>query len=135
MTRIIDWHRFRWRRLGARLALFLFALVLAMPVPGLHARAREGRDARGLAGWWVAIDETFAKLARRGDMRPAEEVLIVNADGRVEDRVMNFWSGAADICARAKVCGDLPAIADARLRLKGDMLSFAGVRARRERVE
>jgi hypothetical protein len=79
---------------------------------------------RELGGWWIAIDDTFPKLWQRGDIVPMEELLIVNPDGRMENRVMNFWSGSAHSCAETRVCSDAPVIASTRLTLKGDRLSM-----------
>lgn len=81
--------------------------------------------ARGhaLAGWWLAIDDTFPKLWERG-ITPMEELLIINADGRFEDRTMNFHSGSAEICAKVRVCADLPMIAFGRLRIAGPTLNI-----------
>ncbi|MGZ5863885.1 MAG: hypothetical protein ACXWKC_00750 [Xanthobacteraceae bacterium] len=76
---------------------------------------------RALDGWWLAIDDTFPKLWEQG-VTPMEEVLIINGDGRFEDRAMNFHSGSAEICAATKVCSDLPVIAYGRLRVAGNAL-------------
>jgi hypothetical protein len=99
--------------------LALLALLLAAPAPPAHALSM-----RDLTGWWIAIDDTFPALWERGDMVAMEELLIVNADGRAENRAMNFWSGSSRDCAETKVCSDAPVIAGMRLTLKGDRLSL-----------
>ncbi len=73
--------------------------------PG-SARAVELRD---VSGWWIAIDETFPKHWKSGAIAPMEEVLQINPDGRVTDRVMNFWAGTHRACLENKVCSDLRA--------------------------
>jgi hypothetical protein len=90
---------------------------------------------RDLAGWWLAIDNSFPKLWQRDDGAAVEEVLVVNADGRVEDRTMNFWSGSAETCEKTKVCADLPLAATARLAIKGDKLTVANRRAAPGRID
>ena len=110
----------------ATLAL-LFALAAALAGP---ARAL---DMRALAGWWIAIDDTFPGLWENASA-PLEEILIVNPDGRFENRVMNFWSGSAQACAERRVCGDLPLVANGRLRIAGDRLALAA-RASAERLD
>jgi len=92
-------------------------------------------DMRGLTGWWIAIDDTFPKFWERGEIRPLEEILIINADGRVEDRVMNFWSGDPQACAKTKVCSDLPLIATARVHVNGDRFAVSEYRPRSERID
>jgi hypothetical protein len=107
--------------------LAVLALIVA-PVPS--ARALSTGD---LTGWWIAIDETFPTLWERGDMAAVEELLIINPDGRAENRALNFWSGSSRDCAETKVCSDAPVIASMRLTLKGDKLAI-GERSTRGRV-
>lgn len=83
------------------------------------------QSVRDLTGWWIAIDDTFPKLWERGDTVAMEELLIINADGRAENRALNFWSGSARDCAETQVCSDAPVIARMRLTWKGDRLSFS----------
>jgi hypothetical protein len=85
------------------------------------AAAARSINLRALAGWWIAIDDTFPKLWDSG-VTPTEEVLIVNADGRFEDRTLNFYGGSAEVCAKTRVCADLPLIAYGRLRLANGTL-------------
>ena len=61
-------------------ARFAAALVLAtgILVPAHAARALETRD---LAGWWIAIDEIFPTLWRRGDIVAMEELLVISRTG------------------------------------------------------
>jgi hypothetical protein len=53
-----------------------------------------------------------------------EEVLVINADGRFEDRMMNFFSGTAQACAQKRVCADMVLLAQGRLRFAGDTVSI-----------
>ena len=82
---------------------------------------------RDIAGWWLAIDDTFPKHWKAGAITPMEEVLQINPDGRVTDRVMNFWAGSHRACLENKVCSDVPQIAVARVRVSGDKLNFTNV--------
>lgn len=101
-----------------------FALVAATIPPGA-ARAFEARD---LAGWWVAVDETFPSLWRRGDIAPMEELLIVTPDGRAENRVMTFEVPNPITCAAHGLCTDAPLIATARLALTGDLFTVGALK-------
>ena len=85
--------------------------------------AAPGIAVRALAGWWLAIDDTFPNLWQNG-VSAIEELLIVNADGRFEDRTLNFFSGSAEVCAQRHICADLPLIAYGRLRATGNGLSI-----------
>ena len=95
-------------------------LVAALLIAPTAARAV---DARALTGWWISIDETFPKLWDAG-VAPTEEVLVINADGRFEDRVMNFLPGTAQVCAQRRICADLVLLAYGRLRIAGDAVSI-----------
>jgi hypothetical protein len=92
-------------------------------------------DLQNLTGWWIAIDDTFPTLWQRGDVTAVEEVLIINPDGRIENRVMNFWSGDPESCAKMKVCSDLPVIATARVAVKGDNVAVSERKSRSERID
>jgi hypothetical protein len=138
------------RVIAAALACLVAGAVAAQPQPPqpraqqpqqLQAQPQQTQpqappalDLRALAGWWIAIDDTFPKLAEAG-VAPAEEILIVNADGRFENRVMNFSSGTADVCAERRICSDLPAIARGRLRVASGQLALLDRRATTERLD
>jgi len=109
---------------SARRALSLAAAVLAIAACAAPARALEPRE---LAGWWIAIDDTFPKLWQQRATAPVEEVLQINPDGRITDRAMNFWAGSHQACLEKNVCSDLPQIAVARMRLTGNRLTFFNV--------
>jgi hypothetical protein len=98
--------------------VFVAVALIVSAVPALAL------DQRQLAGWWIAIDETFPDLWARRGIAAMEEILMVGPDGRVEDRAMNFTAGSAKTCAETKVCGDAPLIATARAQLKGNKLNF-----------
>ncbi len=107
----------------------LFSLFAASLACGLASDPARAAGVRDLAGWWLAIDKTFPDLWQRGTFAPTEELLIINRDGRVEDRLINFWSGTPENCAKTRVCSDAPLVATARLAIKGQQLSFARKRA------
>jgi hypothetical protein len=96
--------------------------TLLAGAPAVHAL-----DARELAGWWIAIDETFPKLWAQHDLAPIEEILFINPDGRVRNRVLNFWAGSPQACVERNVCSDLPIATAARLQIGGQRLSFTGL--------
>ena len=66
-----------------------------------------------IAGWWLSLD---------GEL-PAE-LLVVTADGAVENRRIQFGLVSAADCAKSKPCSDAPLTARSRLTLEGDKLQF-----------
>ena len=64
-----------------------------------------------------------------------DQVVQINADGTVSDRVMNFWAGGAQACLEAKVCSDLPAMATARITVNSNRVSFSEVVATQARLD
>jgi hypothetical protein len=106
----------------------VFSLLAASLACGLGGEPAYAASTRELAGWWLAIDDTFPELWQRGNFAPSEELLIINRDGRVEDRLMNFWSGTPENCDKTQVCSDAPLVATARLAIKGEQLNFSGRR-------
>jgi hypothetical protein len=107
----------------SRRATFFVAMALAAIAP-LPAHAIETSE---LTGWWIAIDDTLPKLSKLGAIATMEEVVQIDADGRVQDRAMNFSGGGAQACLDTKICSDLPAIASARLDLSGNHLTFTHI--------
>ena len=85
------------------------AIVAALGVSAVVHRPAQALEAQELTGWWIAIDDTLPKLWKQGAIAPMEEVVQIEADGAVTDRVMNFWAGGAQVCLEAKVCSDFPA--------------------------
>jgi len=106
----------------------IVSLIAVCLASGLAAEPARAASVRELAGWWLAIDETFPELWRRAKLAPTEELLIINRDGRVENRLMNFWSGSPENCDKTQVCSDAPLVATARVSIKGQQLSFTGRR-------
>jgi len=102
---------------GARLTLSAGMRIL---VPAHAARALETRD---LAGWWIAIDEIFPTLWRRGDIVAMEELLVISPDGRAANRLMTLNPPNPVKCVDASYCSDAPLVVTARLTLKGDLLT------------
>ena len=83
--------------------------------------ATASSSARDLAGWWLAIDPLFPTMWDKAGIRAMEELLIVDAKGRAEDRVMQFFAPEAASCADGKnfFCSDAPVVARARLTISG----------------
>jgi hypothetical protein len=79
---------------------------------------------RDLAGWWLAIDGVFSAAADKSGSA-AEELLVLTADGAVEDRAVFFRHPSAFVCAKSKLCSDAPLVSRARLTIEGDKLAFA----------
>src|SRR5690349_4402850 len=98
------------KRKSVRDALMRHAAWIAVAHRSAHAL-----EAPELTGWWIAIDDTLPKLWKQGAIAPMEEVVQIEADGTVTDRVMNFWAGGAQACLENKVCSDFPALAVAKL--------------------
>src|SRR5215207_4679232 len=117
-------------RHSALLATVAIAVAASHPIGS--AQAVELGD---VSGWWISIDETFPKHWKSGAIAPMEEVLQINPDGRVSDRVMNFWAGSHLACLENKVCSDLPQIATARVKVNANRLSFINVVATNARLD
>lgn len=73
-----------------------------------------------LAGWWIAVDNVaFPPLWRDGTIVPMEELLIIESDGRFENRMMGFYGIDPGYCAKENLCSDAPLVATGRLALSG----------------
>src|SRR5215471_3782324 len=113
----------------ARKLLTVALLLLAMR----PAVALEERD---LVGWWIAIDRTFPDLYVTGRVPPMEELVVIDDQGRVEDRLMMFRGVDAQWCIDRKVqCSDAPLMARARVVVAGDQLTFTEVAAAENRID
>src|SRR5262245_17832838 len=117
-----------WLRSAARVAIVV-ALGAGTLVP---AKALESSD---LVGWWIALDDTLPKLWKQGAVKAQDQVVQINADGTVSDRVMNFWAGGAQACLDGKVCSDLPALATANIAVNSNRVSFSNVVPTQARVD
>ena len=111
------------------------AIAVALGMSALADRPARAIEAQELTGWWIAIDDTLPKLWKQGAIAPMEEVVQIEADGTVSDRVMNFWAGSAQACFDNKVCADLPAMAAAKLAVAGNKVSFSEVAPTDTRVD
>jgi len=113
----------------ARKLLTVALLLLAMR----PAVALEERD---LVGWWIAIDRTFPDLYVTGRVPPMEELVVIDDQGRVEDRLMMFRGVDAQWCIDRKVqCSDAPPMARAQVVVAGDQLTFTEVAAAENRID
>ena len=101
---------------------FLHAICVATCVTA--AAPAVALTPRDLAGWWLAIDGVFPALQDKSGS-VLEELLIMTADGAVDDRAMSFRHASAFVCAKSKLCSDAPLMARARLTIDGDKLAFA----------
>ncbi len=99
------------------LAAFVLIVLAVRPAAAIETPA--------LVGWWMSIDATYTSLQLLGFAVPSEEMLIVNDDGGIENRLMAFYSPDDDECRSYGVCRDMPLGARARLQLTGDTLEFA----------
>jgi len=114
----------------ARLAAAAIAAPVVLATPTVEALIP-----RDLAGWWIAIDDVFPNAWQRRAIGAMEEVVIIGGDGRVEDRVMNFRAGSPQVCAKTKVCSDLPLIAVSLARRRGNRFRFVNRYASRARLD
>ena len=110
-------------------------LAVALAAGALAPRPAAALETSDLAGWWIALDDTLPKLWKQGAIKAMDQVLQINADGTVSDRVMNFWAGGAQACLEAKVCSDLPAMATARITVNSNRVSFSEVVATQARLD
>jgi hypothetical protein len=74
----------------------------------------QSRPQRNLAGWWISIDDTFKALWENGTIVPVEELLIIDDQGRFENRVMGFWPVDHEACRQGYACSDAPLVATGR---------------------
>ncbi len=111
----------------------LTALALAMmPLPA----PAQSPGTSQLAGWWISIDETgFKPLWERGVIVPMEELLIVDGEGRFENRMMGFWSVDREYCSTSGVCSDAPLVATGRFSLSAGTLTVQDFRATDMRID
>ncbi len=112
--------------------VMIAAILVARMLTPLPARAME---AGHLAGWWIAIDDVLPTLWKQGAIAPMDEIVQIDPDGSVSDRVMNFWAGSHQACIEGKVCSDMPAVAAARLRVTGNLVSFTDVTPANDRLD
>lgn len=123
-------------RLGAFVRRSALLATVAIAVAASHPiRSAQAVELSDVSGWWISIDETFPKHWKSGAIAPMEEVLQINPDGRVSDRVMNFWAGSHRACLENKVCSDLPQIATGRVKVNSNRLSFINVVATNARLD
>src|SRR5262245_10884614 len=111
------------------------AIVAALGLSSVAPRPAQALEAQELTGWWISIDDTLPKLWKQGAIAPMEEVVQIEADGTVTDRVMNFWAGGAQACLENKVCSDFPAMAVAKLQASGNKVNFTDVAVSDARVD
>ncbi len=109
---------------AARIARFCL-VVVSLALGGVMAAAQ---PAPRIAGWWIAIDDTFVRAWSSGGITAMEELLIIDDDGRFENRVMGFWSVEAENCARERVCSDAPLAARGRAGVDRGSLSLFDIR-------
>ena len=110
-------------------------IAVALAAGALAPRPATALETSDLAGWWIALDDTLPKLWKQGAIKAMDQVVQINADGTVSDRVMNFWAGGAQACLESKVCSDLPAMATARITVNSNRVSFSDVVATQARLD
>jgi hypothetical protein len=120
----------RCRAAGLAPTLLTAALLL------LAIRPAAALEVRDLVGWWIAIDRLFPNLYVTGRVAPMEELVVIDDQGRVEDRLMMFRGVDAQWCIDRKVqCSDAPPMAWARVVVAGDQLTFTEVAAAENRID
>jgi hypothetical protein len=97
-------------------------LVACLSLLAAPAQALEPRD---LAGWWIAVDPLFPRLVESGEVVSMEELLVVDAEGSAESRLMRFAEPDATECTERKFCSNAPVAARARLGVSGQTLTVA----------
>jgi hypothetical protein len=120
----------RCRAAGLAPTLLTAALLL------LAMRPAVALEVRDLVGWWIAIDRLFPDLYVTGGVPPMEELVVIDDQGRVEDRLMMFRGVDAQWCIDRKVqCSDAPPMARAQVVVAGDQLTFTEVAAAENRID
>jgi hypothetical protein len=116
-------------------AIRFLLTALALAVVPLPAPA-QSPGASQLTGWWISIDETGHKpLWESGGIVPMEELLIIDGEGRFENRMMGFWSVDREYCSTGGVCSDAPLVATGSLLLAAGTLTVQDVRATSNRID
>ena len=121
-----------WLRSAARVAIV--AALAASSLAGTLAPAK-ALETSDLVGWWIALDDTLPKLWKQGAIKAQDEIVQINADGTVSNRVMNFWAGGAQACLEGKVCSDLPGLATANIAVNSNRVSFSNVAPTQARAD
>lgn len=100
-------------------------LGLVLPRAG-HATDAHAAEPGELAGWWIAIDEWWPRIWEGAGIPAMEELLIVDADGEVENRLLQFRTPDAKLCIESGglYCSDAPVVAEAGVAVTDGRLEF-----------
>lgn len=101
-------------------ALALAAFTAAAPI----AASAEDPTPADLAGWWLAIDEVQPEFWQAHPVVPAEELLVIDASGRADTRMMVFTPVHPGPCDQRGACSDAPRLQHADFAVTGDLLTF-----------
>ena len=106
--------------LSSHIRRMLIAPVAFLVLMAAGSASAEVSGTPHLAGWWIALDNgAFPPLWQDGTMVAMEELLIIESDGRFENRMMTFYDVDLDYCAKQKLCSDAPLIAAGRIAVSG----------------
>jgi hypothetical protein len=72
----------------------------------------------------MAVDDVHPSLWREGRVVPAEEFLLIDPQGSVENRFMRFEPVWPDVCLESGTCSDFPIFRAGTLTLVADLLRF-----------
>ena len=91
---------------------------------GSQSRSVLAAEASDLAGWWIAIDDSFVIADMRGEITAIVELLVIDAGNRVEDRMVRFDVPSLGDCLSVQLCSDAPLVGRARLAIANDTLTI-----------
>lgn len=109
------------------LSVAVLAIVTASPAWAV--------DVAQLAGWWLAEHRALAALTERGLTQRVEELLIVETDGRFEDRTVTFVQPDEQFCRDDGICSDAPVAMRGRFVSSGDALTVEASETTKARLD
>ena len=113
----------------------LVVTVALLTAGSVASRPSHAVELPQVAGWWIAIDDALPRLWKLGAIVPMEEILQIDANGNVADRILNLRAATPKACADGRACGDLPALAAARLQVSGNSFAFTDVAVSNARLD
>ena len=105
-----------------RLCTVIASLALSGPAAAKTVAPDAASTAEGLAGWWIAVDDWWPNIRKGAAIAPFEELVVIEADGRIESRAMGFDTPDAAFCVKSghAFCSDAPLMGSGRLSRADD---------------
>ena len=100
------------------------AAALAAGLAISPAAIAEAVTPANLAGWWLAIDGVQPAFWAAEIVTPTEELLILDASGRADTRLMSFNPVDPGMCVMHGACSDAPLLQHTTFAVADDLLTF-----------